>query len=152
MSATLCWKCFPANFKTCFCFSQDANARTHDLNWASSWENLSYGICEQQRRRSRSLISAFVVLCLDSVIPILAKSKISRLLLVSVAEQAGLSLTGLQNPEERFSRDHDMIQLLDQAGSSPTQGCADGSVCSPVGLPCACTWPGGWWGSTRNCL
>ena len=43
--------------------------------------------------RIRSLIRAFVVCCLDSIIPILAKSKISRLLLAFVAEQAGLSLT-----------------------------------------------------------
>ena len=41
----------------------------------------------------RSLINAFVVRCLDSIIPILAKSRISRLQLVSVAEQAGLSLS-----------------------------------------------------------
>ena len=41
----------------------------------------------------RSLISTFVVRCLDRIIPILAIAKISRLLLVSVAEQAGLSLT-----------------------------------------------------------
>ena len=55
-------------------------------------------ICEQQRCRlacasAQSVqLSTFVVHYLDSVIPILAKSKISRLYLVSVAEQAGLSL------------------------------------------------------------
>ena len=42
-----------------------------------------YVICEQQRGRSalhiRSLISAFVVYYLDSIIPMLAKSKISGL-------------------------------------------------------------------------
>ena len=42
---------------------------------------------------NNSLISAFVVRCLDIITPILAKSKISRLQLVSVAEQTGLSLT-----------------------------------------------------------
>ena len=40
-------------------------------------------ICEQQRRRSaahaRSLISVFVVRCLDSILPLLAKCKLSRL-------------------------------------------------------------------------
>ena len=41
----------------------------------------------------RSLISAFAVRCLDSIMSILAKYKISRLELASVAEQAGLSLT-----------------------------------------------------------
>ena len=47
-----------------------------------------------------SLISAFVVRCLDSVIHTLLKSK-----LASVTEQAGLSLTWSQIPEDRFSRD-----------------------------------------------
>ena len=53
-------------------------------------------ICEQQRRRSaahpRSLISAFVVRCLDSIIPLVSISKIPSLYLASVAVQAGLSL------------------------------------------------------------
>ena len=40
-----------------------------------------------------SLISAFVVRCLDSITSFLAKSKISRLELVSVVEKAGLSFT-----------------------------------------------------------
>ena len=39
------------------------------------------------------LTSVFVVRCLDSIMPILAKSTIARHLLDSVAEQAGLSLT-----------------------------------------------------------
>ena len=52
-----------------------------------------------------SLISAFIVRCLDSIIHVLNIPKISGLLLVSVAEQAGLSLTWPQTPEDRFSRD-----------------------------------------------
>ena len=44
----------------------------------------------------RSLISTLVVRCLDRIICILAKSKFSYLKLVSVAEQAGLSLTWSQ--------------------------------------------------------
>ena len=56
-----------------------------------------YAICEQQRRRS-----VFVVRCLDSIMPILAKSKISRLEIVSVAEQAGLSLLWSQTPKTGF--------------------------------------------------
>ena len=36
---------------------------------------------------------------LDSIIPKLAKSEISRAYLVSVAEQAGLTLTWLQTPK-----------------------------------------------------
>ena len=41
----------------------------------------------------RSLISAIVVHFLDSIIPLVSTSKISSLWLVSLAEQAGLSLT-----------------------------------------------------------
>ena len=48
----------------------------------------------------RRLISAFIVRCVDSIIHILAKSKLSRLKLVSVAGQAGSSLTWSQNPED----------------------------------------------------
>ena len=50
----------------------------------------------------RSLISAFIVRCLDSIIPLFAISKISRLQLASVAEQAGLSLTWSQTPKTGF--------------------------------------------------
>ena len=66
-------------------------------------------ICEQhynkgadQPAHSCSLISAFAVHCLDSVIPLLAIDEISRLQLVSVAEQAGLSLTWSQIPKTGF--------------------------------------------------
>ena len=52
-----------------------------------------------------SLISAFVVRCLDSIISILAISKVSRLELISVAEQAGLCLIWSQTPKDRFSHD-----------------------------------------------
>ena len=59
-----------------------------------------FAICDQQRAdqpaHPRSLISAFVVHCLDSIISILAISKFSRLWLAFVAGQ---------NPEDRFSRD-----------------------------------------------
>ena len=57
-----------------------------------------------------SLISAFIVRCLDSTIPTLAKYKISRLYLASVAEQTGLSLTWSPTPEDRFSRN--VAQLI----------------------------------------
>ena len=55
-------------------------------------------ICEQQM----VLISTFVVRYLDSIIPILAKYKISSLYLVSVAEQAGLILTWSETPKTGF--------------------------------------------------
>ena len=61
------------------------------LIWARSWENVSYennkGV--DQPAHPRSLISTFVVRCLESMIHILALSKVSRFWLVSVAKQAG---------------------------------------------------------------
>ena len=50
------------------------------------------------------LISTFVDRCLNNIVAILAKSKISKLLLASLADQVGLSLTWLQTPQDRFSR------------------------------------------------
>ena len=58
-----------------------------------------------QPAHPRSLISAFGVHSLDSIVPILAKSKILRLQLVLVGEQAGLSLTWSQTPGDTFSHD-----------------------------------------------
>ena len=56
-----------------------------------------YAICEQQRR-PRSLISAFIVCCMDSIIPQLAIAEISSLYLAFIADQAGLSLPWSQTP------------------------------------------------------
>ena len=53
----------------------------------------------------RSLISAFVVRCLDSVMSLVSVTKISSLLLASVAEQASLSLTWSETPEDTISHD-----------------------------------------------
>ena len=58
-----------------------------------------------QPAHPRSLISTFVVRCLDSMICILVISKVSRFWLASVAEQAGLSLTWSKISEDTFSRD-----------------------------------------------
>ena len=58
----------------------------------------------------RRLICTFVVCYLVSIISILAISEISRPWLVSVAEQAGLSLVA--NPEVRISREVAHIFLL----------------------------------------
>ena len=55
-----------------------------------------------QPAHPRSLISTFVVSCLDSIIPLVSISKISSLYLASVAAQAGLSLLWLQNPKTGF--------------------------------------------------
>ena len=68
-----------------------------------------YAICEQQRH---SLISAFVVHCLDSIIPLVSISKISSLYLALWAAKAGLSLPWLINPGDRFSRDEAHFNYL----------------------------------------
>ena len=58
-----------------------------------------------QPAHPRSLISAFVVCCLDSVMSLVSVTKILSLMLTSVAEQARLSLTWLETPEDMFSHD-----------------------------------------------
>ena len=50
----------------------------------------------------RGLISAFVVRCLDSIIPLVSISKISSVYLASVAAQAGLSLSWSETPKTGF--------------------------------------------------
>ena len=59
------------------------------INWASWQENLSSGVCEQQRRRPAcaSAISALIVSLLESIISKLATIKISLVYLVSVADE-----------------------------------------------------------------
>ena len=60
--------------------------------------------CADQPVHPRSLISAFVVRCLDSIISLVSihASEISSLYLASVAAQAGLSLTWSQTPKTGF--------------------------------------------------
>ena len=58
-----------------------------------------------QPAHSRSLISAFVVRCLDSVMFPVSVTKISSLMLASVAEQASLSLTWSETTKDTFSHD-----------------------------------------------
>ena len=60
----------------------------------------------------RSLISAFVVHCLDSVMSLVSVTKIPSLMLASVAEQAGLSLTWSETPEDTFSHDKAQLELM----------------------------------------
>ena len=70
-----------------------------DINWATSWENLFLPYANDkgsdQPAHPRSLISAFVVHCLDSIIPLLAIVKI-------LVEQASLSLNWSQTPKTGF--------------------------------------------------
>ena len=67
-----------------------------------------------QPAHPRSLISTFVVRCLDSMICILALSKVSRFQLVSVSEQAGLNLAWSKIPEDTFSRDVAQMTFFDE--------------------------------------
>ena len=69
-----------------------------------------YAVYEQQRRRSACAsaqsISAFVVRCMDNIIPLVCISvcisEISILYLASVAVQPGLCLTWSQTPKSGF--------------------------------------------------
>ena len=58
-----------------------------------------------QPAHPRSLISAFVVRCLDNVMSLICVSKSSSLILGSVAEQASLSLIWSETPEDTFPHD-----------------------------------------------
>ena len=84
--------------------------------WASTQENLSSVFANNkgadQPAHPRSLISAFVICLLESIIYKLATSKISILRLVCVVEETGLSLTLFGNPEDRFYRDEGHINPL----------------------------------------
>ena len=55
-----------------------------------------------QPAHPRSLISTFVVRCLDSIMPLVSIFEISSLCLTSVAAQAGLCLTWSQTPKTGF--------------------------------------------------
>ena len=74
--------------------------------WATSWENLllpcANNKCADQPAHPRSLISAFVVRCLDSIILLVSISEIRSLYLASVAAQAGLSIPTRENPKTGF--------------------------------------------------
>ena len=55
-----------------------------------------------QPAHPRSLIIAFVVRCLDSIISLDPIAEISRLYLASVAAQSGLCLAWSESPEDTF--------------------------------------------------
>ena len=74
--------------------------------WATWWENLflSYANSKDtdQPAHPRSLISVFVIRCLDSIIPLVSISKISSLFLASLAAQTRSSLTWSEAPKTGF--------------------------------------------------
>ena len=65
-----------------------------------------------QPAHPRSLISAFFVCCLDSIISLDSIAEISRLYLVSVAAQAGMCLTWSETPKDTFC--HGVAHVLDR--------------------------------------
>ena len=71
----------------------------HYYTGAMSWENLFMPYANNngadQPAHPRSLISTFVVRCIDSI-PLVSRSEISSLYLASVAAHVGLSLTWSQ--------------------------------------------------------
>ena len=77
--------------------------------WATAYDNMFLPYAKfkdaDQPAHWRSLIRIFIICCQDSTIPIDALIKISRLYLVSVAEQASLSLTWFLNSKNRFPCD-----------------------------------------------
>ena len=76
--------------------------------WTRSYENVSYAYANNtgadQLAYWRSLINTFVFRCFDSMICILAISKVSRSYLASEAEQSGLNVTWSKIAEDTFSR------------------------------------------------
>ena len=77
-----------------------------------------YVICDQQRRRSACASAQsdhhLCFRCLDSMICILAISKVSRFYLASVAEQACLNLTWSKISVDTFLRDLAQMEYLFQ--------------------------------------
>ena len=82
--------------------------------WATSWENLFMSYANNKGADQRSLISAFVVRCLYSIIPLVSIPEISSIYLPSVAVQVGFSLPCSQTPKTGFlvTRLNYMVWLL----------------------------------------
>ena len=59
----------------------------------------------------RSRIGAFAVHCLDSIIPMIDKLKISRHWLVSVVRRVRLGLTWSETPKDKFSDDRPQVMI-----------------------------------------
>ena len=71
----------------------------HEKMYLMSYDNKKGA---DQPARPRSLISGFVIRCLDSIISLDSIAEISRLWLSSVAAQAGLCLAWSETPEDTF--------------------------------------------------
>ena len=66
-----------------------------------------------QPAQPRSLISAFVIHCLDSIMSLVSVTEMSSLMLASLAEQDSLSLTWSETPEDTFSHDEAQLEVKD---------------------------------------
>ena len=69
-----------------------------------------------QPAHPRSLISAFIVRCLDNIISLDSITEISRLYLASVAAQASLCLVWSETPEDTFCRVVAQIYYTNEEG------------------------------------
>ena len=97
------WHIYTHSWKyLCSCFySFVCSSNFHFFIWATSRENLFLPYANN-KGADQPLISAFVIHCLDSIISVVSICKISSLLLISVAEQASLSLTWSEIPKTHF--------------------------------------------------
>ena len=68
----------------------------------TSWENLFLPYANNKGADQPAQISAFVVRCLDSIIPLVSISEISSIYLAPVTAQAGLNLPGHKLPKTGF--------------------------------------------------
>ena len=84
-----------------------------------------------QPAHPRSLISAFVVCCLDSVMSLVSVTKISSLMLASVAAQAGLCLAWSETPEDTFS--HGVAHMNRKSHDHKSTGSVN-HLCKNLGL------------------
>ena len=92
-----------------------------------------------QPAHPRSLISTFVVRCLDSVMFLVSVTKISSLVLASVAEQASLSLTWSETPKDTFS--HDEAHMKNKGTDQPVQAqCATPLLFAAFIIKCLCMY------------
>ena len=104
-----CWFCHAVAHMMAILFNpsnKNWNEPGHEKTCLMSYAN-NKGADEPAH--PRSLISTFVVRCLDSVMSLVSVTKILSLMLASLAEQASLSLTWLETPEDTHS--HDEAQM-----------------------------------------
>ena len=93
--------------------------------WASLQQNLLGGFANNkgadQPAHTRSLINAFVILLQESIICILASSKVSMFQLVSVAEETGLNLALSETPKTGFVVTRPILMTLTLCGQETSK-------------------------------